>query len=339
MKHRITMTVAALIASAASGAQGGNLADCAALADNNARLACYDALAGRAAADRPRSQATIAEQAVTGSTAVTEDPEEEEFVSPRLEEEKANANNRFVIIPHYRNYLLPLTYNSNINEEAWKEQHPGDGMDQAEAKFQISFKAIIWQDLFGRDIDLWGAYTQENWWQVYNTDVSSPFRETDYQPELILSIPNNWHFMGVHNPRLDLSFTHQSNGSSEPESRSWNRLIASALFEHRNFSLVTSAWWRIPERNKDDDNPDIDDYMGNGQLQGAWKWSEYTLGFTFRNNLSSDNKGAIQLDWTFPISQRFSGYIQYFNGYGESLIDYNESTNRIGIGVSLTDPF
>ena len=338
-----------MVALTATGAVAASseLADCAALTADGARLICYDTLAGRkpsgnvseeaipSSAKPPAATTGAATTATTGTAEATND---EIFVPPRLQEEAQNANNRFVIIPHNRNYLLPLTYNSNINEEAWKQQYPDVGMDQAEVKFQISFKAIIWEDLLGKDINLWGAYTQENWMQMYNTDASSPFRETDYQPELILSIPNDWHFMGVHNTRFDISFNHQSNGSSDPQSRSWNRVIASALLEHKNFSLATRAWYRVPEHN-DDDNPDIDDYMGNGELQGLWMWPDYTLGFTLRNNLSSDNKGAIQLGWTFPLSRRFSGYIQYYNGYGESLIDYNESTNRIGIGVSLTDPF
>jgi len=334
MKQPVICT-AALLASAAALGDSTPLANCAAVAKDSARLACYDAIAGRTMVAPPAAAVAQPTESPVGTAPGTG---EGGFISPRLDQEQANVNNRFVIIPHHRNYLLPITFNSNINEEAWEQMHPGIGMDQAEAKFQISFKAIIWQDILGRDMDLWGAYTQQNWMQAYNTDASSPFRETDYEPELILSIANDWHFLGVHNTRIDLSFNHQSNGSSEPESRSWNRAIASALFEHKNFSLVTSAWYRIPESSKDDDNPDIDDYMGNGQLQGVWKWPDYTLGFTLRNNLSSDNKGSIQLDWTFPISQRFSGYIQYFNGYGESLIDYDESTNRIGIGVSLTDP-
>ncbi len=341
MNYRgILFTTAVLAAGVGHAAHSSDPEGCVTIADDTVRLACYDAAAGRNVAAPESLQETGEGQVeVSVSTPVEAGDADGEFISPRLQEEEANANNRFVIIPHNRNYLLPITYNSNINEEAWKEQHPGDGMDQAEAKFQISFKAIIWQDIMGRDIDLWGAYTQENWWQIYNTDTSSPFRETDYQPELILSMANDWHFLGVHNTRLELTFNHQSNGSSEPQSRSWNRVIGSALFEHKNFSLLTSAWYRVPESNKDDDNPDIDDYLGNGQLQGVWKWPDYTLGFTFRNNLSSDNKGAIQLDWTFPISRRFSGYVQYFNGYGESLIDYDESTNRIGIGVTLSDPF
>jgi phospholipase A1 len=338
MKQLVIFT-AVLWAGNTIAATSIGLAHCAGLSEDKARLACYDTAAGREAVpELPADNALIPETAVAGTADNTES-DQPEFVSRRLEEEQENANNRFVIIPYQRNYLLPITYNSNINEEAWDIAYPDEGMDKAEVKFQISMKAIIWQDMFGKEMDLWGAYTQTNWMQAYNTDASSPFRETNYEPELILSIPNDWHFLGVHNTRLDLSFNHQSNGTSEPLSRSWNRVIGSALFEHKNFSLATSAWYRIPESSKDDDNPDIDKYMGHGQLQGVWKWPDYTLGFTFRNNLRSNNKGAIQLDWTFPISQRFSGYIQYFNGYGESLIDYNESSNRIGIGVSITDPF
>ena len=333
-------------AAAVLACQGGlanastpDLADCIGLSDDKARLACYDTLAGR---EPPpgggvlADGATISPETAAGDAGIGND---EEYLPPRLYQEEAHATNRFVIIPHERNYLLPITYNSNINEQAWEVQHPGTGMDQAEVKFQISMKAIVWQDILGKDLDLWGAYTQTSWMQAYNTDASSPFRETDYMPELILSAASNWRVLGMRNTRINLHFNHQSNGQSEPLSRSWNRLILSGLFERRNFSLEASAWYRVPERSKDDDNKDIEDYLGNGQLQGLWKWPEYSLGFIFRNNLRSDNKGAIQVDWTFPISQRFSGYVQYFNGYGESLIDYDESTNRIGIGVSLTDPF
>jgi len=59
-----------------------------------------------------------------------------------------------------------------------------------------------------------------------------------------------------------------------------------------------------------------------------------------RNNLRTDNKGALQLDWSVPLSMcnnKVSFYIQYFNGYGESLLDYNSSSNRIGAGIMVTD--
>ncbi|MEE4272974.1 MAG: phospholipase A [Thermoanaerobaculales bacterium] len=89
-----------------------------------------------------------------------------------------------------------------------------------------------------------------------------------------------------------------------------------------------------------EDNPDIRDFMGNAELRGAYKWQRHTISLMLRNHLESGfSKGAFQVDWSFPIHRRLRGYTQYFNGYGESLIDYNVHSNTIGVGISFTDYF
>ena len=106
-------------------------------------------------------------------------------------------------------------------------------------------------------------------------------------------------------------------------------------------------WYRLPEKEKTepnqpdgDDNPDIGDYMGFFEFSTHYQWDDQTFSMMLRNNLRSENnRGAIQLDWTFPMGKRFKGYAELFHGYGESLIDYNHKTTRLGIGVLLTDVF
>ncbi len=58
-----------------------------------------------------------------------------------------------------------------------------------------------------------------------------------------------------------------------------------------------------------------------------------------RNNLRSGNRGALQLDWTFPVWDLTDvrGYVQYFTGYGESMIDYNATSNRFSIGFIMSE--
>ncbi|MFO7550936.1 MAG: phospholipase A [Haliea sp.] len=323
-------------------AQADSLATCAAMADNERRLACYDALATAAgepaeapsrgiAAPGKLVDAPLVEEAVAPVNLA----EEELLLGMRLAEETTLSGNAWVITPHQRNYLLPVTYNNNLNRDAWSALEPDDAMDRVEAKFQISLKTIAWENILGPGSNLWVAYTQRNWWQLYND--SSPFRETNYQPEVFLTFANDWRFWGFTNTVVGAGFKHESNGKGGDLSRSWNRVMGMAAFERRRMALNVRVWSRIPESRSDDDNPDIMRYMGYGDIAGIWKWREHEFGVRLRNNLRNDNRGAVELEWTFPINRRFKGYIQYFNGYGESLIDYDRSHSRIGFGLSMTD--
>lgn len=108
--------------------------------------------------------------------------------------------------------------------------------------------------------------------------------------------------------------------------------------------MSAKIWWRIPEDEKatptsakGDDNPDIVDYMGNFELLTVYGLDKHRFTLLLRNNLQSENYGALEMTWSYPIVGNLRFYTQYFNGYGESLIDYNTSTQRIGMGVALND--
>jgi phospholipase A1 len=301
------------------------LAECAAIGDRDARLACFDRLAADSA--EPLSTTAVAPPRPSAVA--------EPLATRRARESKV-LDNPFGLTAYRPNYILPVTYNSRKNKEPFQAAFPDVQMDDAEAKFQISFKAMLW-DATER-LQVWAAYTQENWWQVYNDDESAPFRETNYQPEIFATYATDVDVLGFRMPQVALSLNHQSNGRGELLSRSWNRVIASALFERGNLVVNPRAWYRIPEDRDDDDNPDTEDYYGYGDLRFAYLWNDMTFSALFRNNLQkNDNNSAVQLDWSFPLNRRFKGYVQYYYGYGESLIDYDVKTNRFGIGVMMTD--
>jgi phospholipase A1 len=77
--------------------------------------------------------------------------------------------------------------------------------------------------------------------------------------------------------------------------------------------------------------------MGHGEFLAVWAHGEQRVGLLLRNNFDADNRGAVQLDWSFPIHAKLLGYVQWFYGYGESLIDYNHRVNRLGVGVMLNN--
>lgn len=258
-------------------------------------------------------------------------------VIERLAREEAASSERFVLTPHRPNYLLPLTYNTRPNDVPHLST-PGltEGLDEFEVKFQLSFKVPVWRDLFHGAASLWFAYTQVSFWQLYKWDDSAPFRETNYMPEVMLVFTPGFRLAGLTGDLLILGFVHHSNGRAEALSRSWNRFFAQIILSRGNFALSIKPWYRIPESESEDGNPDIEDFFGPGEVGMAFRSGDHTLSLALRNNFRSDNRGAVMMDWTYPLSGRISGYLQYFKGYGESLIDYDHSVNRIGLGVALT---
>jgi len=239
---------------------------------------------------------------------------------------------------HRANYALVFSYNSSPNLAPWQALDPPKTLVKPEVMFQLSFKAKIWQDVLGKDMDLWVAYTQRSFWQLYNFEDSSPFRETDYEPEALLNFRTRFNILGLKARFIQVGINHQSNGQSEPLSRSWNRLVANIGLERGDFSLLLKGWYRLPESPENDDNPGITHCMGHGELWGYYFVKKHRFAVMIRDNLDfSENRGAIQIEWSFPLFAQIAGYVQYFLGYGESLLDYSHRVNRIGVGFVLAE--
>jgi phospholipase A1 len=253
----------------------------------------------------------------------------------RIQIERETRYQPFVITPHKPNYILPISYNSTPNNAPIDVAQEGE-LDNYEVKFQFSMKFSIAENLFGENGSLQFAYTNLSFWQAYNESASSPFRETVHEPELFLILPNEWTFLGAKNRLIQVGVVHQSNGRSGAQSRSWNRVYADFIFQYGDFYLSLKPWYRFGAIGVDD-NPDIETYLGHGELRLAYAKGEQTVSLMLRNNLQSPNYGALELNWSFPMSRRVKWFLQYFNGYGESLIDYNARTHRVGIGVAFTD--
>jgi phospholipase A1 len=235
-------------------------------------------------------------------------------------------------------YFLAARVTDDVNEAPYEEDagegEPAIHLQNVEAKFQISLKWKFAQGIFRDHADFWVGYTQQSHWQIYNPEASRPFRETNYEPEAMLVFPTSFRFLGMDGRFARVGFVHQSNGRSEPLSRSWNRIYGQVGLERGRFALTVRPWWRIDGGGEDDDNPDIEDYLGRIEFVGVHDFGKHVVNWTARSNLRLDPaRGSLQVEWILPLHENLRGYVQAFTGYGESLIDYDHRQTTIGVGV------
>ncbi|WP_180057198.1 phospholipase A [Acinetobacter sp. YH12090] len=339
---------------------------CVALESNAERLACYDALfklpeAEKAdlVSERQAAQQlapppeTVKEKIVAGVNNLFSlegshiDPNVS-LLDKRWELAPESKLGTWNIRAYQPVYLMPGFWTSDKNERPSSPNKNNtvteaqqQNLTSTEAKFQLSLKTKAVENLLGDNGDLWLGYTQSSRWQVYNSEESRPFRETNYEPEASLMFRTNYEILGLNGRLLGLTLNHQSNGRSDPLSRSWNRVILNLGFEKNNFALMLRPWYRIEEDRSDDNNPDIKNYIGRGDMLAFYRWKDHDFSLMLRHSLKGgdDAHGAAQFDWVFPISGKLRGHFQLFDGYGESLIDYNHRATYVGLGVSLMNWF
>ena len=224
----------------------------------------------------------------------------------------------------------------------------GDG--GLNAKFQISLRyqlfdangplarRLPWLD------DLYLSYSQTSLWDL--NELSKPFRDSSYRPRLFFA---NYDLARFFDGQLRLGVEgglgHESNGKDGADSRSFNMAyIRPALTFGDPAGLRFFAAPLIHNYISADENPDIADYRG---------YVDWMFGFGAKGGLDfwttlrkgkRSTFGSMELNFSYPLSKLSGGdltgwlMLQYFNGYGESLLDYNRKLDaqwRLGIAVAL----
>lgn len=309
-------------AESASGIEGPE--GCVQITDVFERVSCYDSFFR----ENENDEVLLSESQVETASAVLS------LIDSRILEEQSVRDSWFSITPHKPNYILPFTYNfsADYSDYGFVDQFFSDD----EIKFQLSLKTRLLSDLW-RGSSVSAGYTQQSFWQLYaEEEISAPFRETNHEPELMWDIPLSFDFLGFQARQLSLAFNHQSNGRAEPLSRSWNRVTAEIALEKYGWVFSAKSWSRVDDP-KNDDNPNIEDYMGRLQLGAAYKWQEHTFALGIKNGLGGKQRSGVELNWTFPLFSHLKGFVQLYSGYGENLIDMENYNNRLGVGFVLTD--
>lgn len=229
------------------------------------------------------------------------------------------------------------------------------GFTQAtQVKFQFSFKYDLWPSTGHHTVYV--AYTQKSLWDLY--DESSPFRESNYAPEIFYS---HYHSEAHGQPRPgcglfaeQLGIEHESNGEASDASRSWNRFfvnVEATCYGKPSYGLLGLRLWYPVGVSE---NETITQTQGYGELSLGVGFDaddahmNGLVSITLRKGISQElAKGSFTLDarWR-PTYQRLLGkawrfapfaWFQLFTGYGETLGTYDRATTGARVGVGFTD--
>ncbi|MDU1891399.1 MAG: phospholipase A [Dysgonomonas sp.] len=208
--------------------------------------------------------------------------------------------------------------------------------ETADVMFQISIRHRITKSHLPFNTFLYLTYTQKSFWDVYAE--SAPFRDTNYNPSIGLGkyIIHNNKLMGAAFAQIE----HESNGRDGEDSRSWNMItLSNKYFFNPRLALELKVWIPFVDGGE---NKDLLDYRGLGTTSVNYITKNRLLWLTAELN---PRKGWGNINTTLTVSYKISSkanqylYARFYNGKGDSLLDYNKYDMNIRFGFCIKPDF
>lgn len=203
----------------------------------------------------------------------------------------------------------------------------------SDVKFQVSIAQRLTKSTLPFNTYLYLFYTQKCMWNVFEN--SMPMRDFNFNPGIGLAkhlfVKNR--YVG----KVTLMIEHESNGRDGIESRSWNKVsLASNIFIDPNFMVHGKGWIPIIDGQN---NKDILDYCGIYQVGTAFTTPNKRFGFALtmvkRRGWNFKYNTIWEVNYRLFKDENQFLFLQYYNGYGENLLDYNQHHSRLRIGLVI----
>ena len=201
----------------------------------------------------------------------------------------------------------------------------------SDVKFQISLSIRLTNATLPWGTYLYLFYTQKTFWNVF--EESLPMHDMNFNPGIGWTKPffSKDRYIG----KMTLIVEHESNGRDGDESRSWNRISLAGSAIVNDCLMVHAKYW-IPIIDSGN-NADILKYAGLFQVgfNLSSRDKRWQGGMTFvkrKGNFFNWNTVA-EVSWRVSKKTNVNIFAQYYNGYGENLLDYNKFHSRLTVGL------
>ena len=207
----------------------------------------------------------------------------------------------------------------------------------SDVKFQISLSIRLTNAVLPWNSFLFLFYTQKTFWNVFQN--SMPMHDLNFNPGIGWSKPffNKGRYAG----KLTMLVEHESNGRDGLDSRSWNRVSFYGSTKIDDWLMVHAKFW-IPKIDGEN-NRDILKYCGIYQsgVVVTTPNKKFSFGLTMvkRSGWNLNFNTILEASWKVHEKSNLNLFAQYYNGYGESLLDYNQFHSRLRVGIVFKPHF